>query len=126
VIWEEMLMKKLLLGLLLAAFVVPAFARDVFVHGYYRKNGTYVAPYHRSSPDGNPWNNYSTRGNVNPYTGKMGTKTPGLSSGFGNSSGYGTSGGFGGSGSYGLGTTTIRPLGQPSANPYGNPLFDNR
>lgn len=63
------------------------FFTDVFgavrVRGYYRKNGTYVAPHYRSAPDGNFYNNWSTKGNVNPYTGKAGSKvTPpsGLSS----------------------------------------------
>jgi hypothetical protein len=42
---------------------VPALA-DEFVNGYYRQNGTYVQPHMRSSPDGNPFNNYSTQGNV--------------------------------------------------------------
>ena len=46
----------------------------VHVHGYFRKNGTYVAPHYRSHPDGNFWNNWSTRGNINPFTGKLGTK----------------------------------------------------
>jgi hypothetical protein len=49
---------------------------DVHVRGYYRKNGTYVRPHMRSNPDGNPWNNWSTLGNRNPYTGKPGTKVP--------------------------------------------------
>ena len=44
------------------------------VRGYFRKDGTYVAPHYRSAPDGNFWNNWSTKGNVNPYTGKPGTK----------------------------------------------------
>lgn len=33
-----------------------------------------MAPHYRSHPDGNFWNNWSTRGNVNPFTGKVGTK----------------------------------------------------
>jgi TPR repeat protein len=33
-----------------------------------------VAPHYRSAPDHNPYNNWSTKGNVNPYTGKAGTK----------------------------------------------------
>ena len=33
-------------------------ARDVHVNGYYRSNGTYVAPHVRSSPDGSRANNY--------------------------------------------------------------------
>jgi len=36
----------------------PAFARDVNVKGYYRKDGTYVRPHVRSSPDSYKWNNY--------------------------------------------------------------------
>ena len=46
------------------------------VNGYYRANGTYVKPHHRSWPDGNIFNNFSTEGNVNPYTGKLGTHKP--------------------------------------------------
>jgi len=53
-----------------------AFAADVHVRGYYRNDGTYVRPHMRSSPDGNVFNNWSTKGNVNPYTGKTGTKDP--------------------------------------------------
>jgi hypothetical protein len=45
------------------------------VQGYEKKDGTYVEPYHRTTPDKTPNNNYGTKGNVNPYTGKEGTKT---------------------------------------------------
>jgi len=44
------------------------------VRGYFRKDGTYVAGYKRTAPDGNFNNNWSTQGNVNPYTGQVGTK----------------------------------------------------
>lgn len=47
---------------------------NVPVRGYFRKDGTYVAPHVRSAPDGNPYNNYSYPGNFNPNTG---TITPG-------------------------------------------------
>jgi hypothetical protein len=47
---------------------------DVYVRGHYRSNGTYVSPHYRSNPDGNPYNNWSTYPNVNPYTGRMGTR----------------------------------------------------
>lgn len=67
-------MKKVLCLLVACMFVLPAFdsaeGRDVRVKGYYRKDGTYVQPHHRTSPDHNPYNNYSTPGNTNPYTGK--------------------------------------------------------
>ena len=46
---------------------------DVYVRGYRRGNGTYVQPHYRSNPDGNRSNNWSSRGNVNPYTGVRGT-----------------------------------------------------
>lgn len=82
---------------LAAASIAPAFAGDVYVHGYYRSDGTYVRPHYRSAPDGNPYNNWSTRGNVNPYTGKLGTKSP-----YGSSNTYGTSPRSGSSG-YGSG-----------------------
>lgn len=49
---------------------------QVRVSGYYRKNGTYVQPYYRSSPDGNPYNNYSYPGNYNPYTGQYAKGNP--------------------------------------------------
>lgn len=49
---------------------------DVHVRGYYRKNGTYVAPHWRSSPNNTTLDNWSTKGNVNPYTLKEGTKNP--------------------------------------------------
>jgi hypothetical protein len=44
----------------------------VTVRGHFRKDGTYVAPHHRTAPDGNFQNNWSTQGNYNPYTGEDG------------------------------------------------------
>ena len=46
----------------------------VKVNGYTKKNGTYVAPHYRTAPDSKKSNNWSTKGNVNPITGKKGTK----------------------------------------------------
>lgn len=46
------------------------------VGGYYKSNGTYVQPYYKSTPDSTRWNNYSTRGNYNPYTGSKGYTSP--------------------------------------------------
>ena len=48
---------------------------DTYVRGYYRSNGTYVRPHYRSTRDGNFYNNWSTYPNVNPYTGRVGTRT---------------------------------------------------
>ncbi len=46
------------------------------VKGYYRSNGTYVRGHYRSRRDNNPYNNWSTRGNINPHTGDEGTHYP--------------------------------------------------
>lgn len=47
---------------------------SVSVRGYTRKDGTYVPPHYRSAPDSSFYNNWSTRGNINPFTGKEGTR----------------------------------------------------
>lgn len=60
-------MKAIALGLLAAAFMcAPAFAKDVQVKGYYRKDGTYVAPYARSAPDSTTSNNYGPSTSTTP------------------------------------------------------------
>ena len=43
-----------------------------YVRGYTRRDGTYVAPHHRSGRDGIRSNNWTYPGNVNPYTGRVG------------------------------------------------------
>ncbi len=35
-----------------------------------KKNGTYVESHKRSKEDNSTFNNWSTKGNTNPYTGK--------------------------------------------------------
>ena len=67
-------MKKLIV-LMIVLFSSSAIA-DEYVNGYTRNNGAYVAPHYRSSPDGSTYNNYSTQGNTNPYTGQAGTVAP--------------------------------------------------
>lgn len=54
---------------------------SVSVRGYFKKDGTYVQPHMRSAPDGNFSNNWSTTGNINPYTGEEGKKDSPTSSG---------------------------------------------
>ena len=46
------------------------------VKGYTKKDGTYVAPHMQTNPNSTKTDNWSTKGNVNPYTGKPGTKSP--------------------------------------------------
>lgn len=44
--------------------------------GYIKKDGTYVAPSHATNPNKSKADNFSSKGNANPYTGKEGTKDP--------------------------------------------------
>jgi len=47
---------------------------DVFVSGYHRRDGTYVRPHYRSKSDSRVTNNWSFAGNINPYTGEVGSR----------------------------------------------------
>lgn len=46
------------------------------VKGYVKKDGTYVAPTQATNPNATKTDNYSSKGNYNPATGKEGTKDP--------------------------------------------------
>ena len=70
------MIRHLVLSLLMLSALATTAVAQVHVNGYVRRDGTYVPPHDRSVPDGNPYNNWSTRGNVNPYTGQYGTHTP--------------------------------------------------
>ena len=78
------MLKKAFLSLVIAAsalFAAQQAVADVWVRGHYRSNGTYVQSHYRSDPDRSFRNNWSTYPNINPYTGKMGTRrTPSHSS----------------------------------------------
>lgn len=69
-------MKKLFVFGLMALLSFRVFASNVDasvrVRGYTTKRGTYVAPSYRSNPDRVKFNNYSSKGNYNPYSGKKG------------------------------------------------------
>jgi hypothetical protein len=73
-------------ALVLAAFTATAHA-DKYVAGYTKSNGTYIAPHARSSADSSYNNNWTVKGNTNPYTGQSGTRQPK----FGGSQSYGSS-----------------------------------
>ena len=63
-------MKKILL--ILAVVASPTPQADTYVDGYTRSNGTYVMPHYRSDSNSNQYDNYSSQGNSNPYTGSTG------------------------------------------------------
>jgi len=87
-------LRSILLGALLVISVLLPLAapaqRSVRVKGYVRKDGTYVAPHYRSARDSNFWNNWSTYGNINPYTLEWGTRRTPPASGI-TYGGYGSS-----------------------------------
>jgi hypothetical protein len=52
-------------------------ARASRVGGYTRRStGAYVMPHHRTTPNRTRFDNYSSRPNTNPFTGKSGTRDP--------------------------------------------------
>lgn len=69
-------MKLQIAGVMLAlvSFGTAVAQGDHYVQGYTKKDGTYVAPHMQTNPNATRADNYSTRGNVNPYTGESGTK----------------------------------------------------
>jgi hypothetical protein len=69
-------MKNTIVLIALCAISVGAIAKDGShaIRGHTTKNGTYVAPSRATNPDKSMANNYSHKGNVNPATGKSGTK----------------------------------------------------
>lgn len=76
-------MKKLLLvaalfiGVLSLSFSISAEARTTRVREYYKPStGKYVAPHYKTTPNRSKFDNYSTKGNYNPYSGKKGTVNP--------------------------------------------------
>jgi hypothetical protein len=126
-------MKHFTLLLSFLLFTILSFAQ-VHVRGYYRSNGTYVQPHMRSSPDGNPYNNYSYPGNTNPYTGKVATGDPDTylknyynrstttSSTSSNSSGTYSSSTYPSSTSSYPSTSTTYPNSSSTSSTYGNSL----
>lgn len=70
-----LLMLALLIGVL--SFSASADARTTRVRGYYKPStGSYVVPHYKTTPNRSKFDNFSTKGNYNPYTGKKGTVNP--------------------------------------------------
>ena len=69
------ILKTALAAAILIAIAGPA-AAQVHVNPYTTRDGTYVPGHMRSAPDSNPYNNYSTQGNTNPWTGERGYTSP--------------------------------------------------
>jgi len=76
-------MKKIALNLLVALFIFgvslvgPAQAKTSSVRGYVKPStGKYVMPHYKTTPNKTKLDNFSTKGNYNPYTGKKGYVSP--------------------------------------------------
>ncbi len=69
-------MRHLLTSLIALSVSSAAFAADTYVRGYTRNDGTYVEPHYQTRPNNNLNDNFSTKGNVNPYTGREGWIDP--------------------------------------------------
>ena len=76
-------MKRLIAAMVivLGLIATPAFAKKQSsgggshsVKGHVKKNGTYVQPHRATNPNQTQRDNWSSKPNVNPNTGKPGTK----------------------------------------------------
>jgi len=81
-------MKKILATILISIILTLSFysfaeAKMVRVKGYFKPStGTFVQPHYKTSPNRSKLDNWSTKGNINPITGKKGTVSPFKSYGF--------------------------------------------
>lgn len=105
--------------LFLLAISSFAFGGDTYVNGYYRSNGTYVAPHYRSSPNQFKYDNYSSKGNTNPYTGTLGTQRNEFSTPPSYNKSYGGGSLYGNSGSNLYGNSGSNLYGNSGSNLYG-------
>ena len=74
-------MKILLALAAVAAVIAPTFAQGTgssysssFVSGYTKRDGSYTSGHFRSTKDTSSSNNWTTKGNINPFTGSAGTR----------------------------------------------------
>lgn len=67
-------MKNLFFFIAFLFFTTLSFAQSqVWVDGYNRSNGTYVQGHYRTEKNHTVNDNWTTKGNTNPHTGKVGT-----------------------------------------------------
>lgn len=74
---EDKKMKKISLIAVVTMLTLSVFAQVnssfTKVNAYYKKDGTYVPAHYRTNPNYTAKDNYTTKPNVNPHTGKKGT-----------------------------------------------------
>jgi hypothetical protein len=76
-------MKKIISAIFLTCFLflgvgfINSANAKTSVKGYIKPStGHYVMPHYRTSPNSSRFDNWSTKGNINPYTGKKGSASP--------------------------------------------------
>jgi hypothetical protein len=57
-------------------YTKPSPTKPVYVKGYHTNKGKWVEGHYKTVPNKTVRDNWDTRPNVNPYTGKPGTKDP--------------------------------------------------
>ena len=70
---------KQTIAVLVVLFAGCGFASAQGFHynqGGFRKDGTYVPGHYQTNPNKTPFDNWSTQGNRNPFTGQPGTVNP--------------------------------------------------
>ncbi len=69
-------MKKMILSCLFIVLSISnLYAGSSYTKSYIKSNGSYVQGHYKSMPNRTRADNYTTRGNINPYTGSIGTKS---------------------------------------------------
>jgi hypothetical protein len=74
---DMQVIKIFVITIVLITFSIPTSeAKSTRVKSSITKTGTYRSPHLRTSPNKTKIDNWSTKGNVNPFTGQKGTKNP--------------------------------------------------
>lgn len=69
-------MKAFVLTVALILSASGAFAASHSVKAHVTRSGTFVAATRATNPNRSKLDNYSTKGNVNPFNGRRGTRAP--------------------------------------------------
>ena len=67
---------KIIIFAAACALFAGAVSAQVYVKPYVKKDGTYVQGHQRTAPNSTRTDNYSSQGNVNPFTGREGRVDP--------------------------------------------------
>lgn len=69
-------MKRTLIAIALLSPALAVATSNNYVKPHFRADGTYVEGHYRTNPNSTKQDNYSSKGNYNPYTGEEGTVDP--------------------------------------------------